>query len=241
MKLNYVSVMILAGSFLLTNLPIIHAQSNQNNPANPPVSAVIRPDLNIGSQGEFVRELQAALKLLGYYNSEIDGMYGQNTARAVSLFQENAQLNATGVVNQQTWNRLFPLTSPNTNNPTVTVATNPTSTNSPNTTNNNQSTTTNNNRSTTTNNNSSTTTNTNPPSSNNRRRAEDLPILKEGMEGDEVKLLQERLKSLGFYNGVIDGVFGPNTLQAVMAAQTYFRLEGDGIVGLQTWKKLLGQ
>lgn len=68
---------------------------------------------------------------------------------------------------------------------------------------------------------------------------ENLPLLKEGMNGESVTLLQKRLKTLGYFSGVVDGVFGPRTLEAVIAAQTAFKLDGDGIVGSQTWQKLL--
>lgn len=66
-----------------------------------------------------------------------------------------------------------------------------------------------------------------------------LPLLREGMDGESVTFLQKRLKTLGYFSGVVDGVFGPQTLEAVIAAQTALKLDGDGIVGSQTWKKLL--
>jgi N-acetylmuramoyl-L-alanine amidase len=245
MKFAHFSVLIVASSLVFCSPLYAQAQSNVNNNS----STINRPDLNMGSRGEFVQELQAALKLLGFYDSTVDGIYGEQTALAVTRFQQNALLNANGLVNQQTWNRLFPV-SPNNiastpTTPSVTVATSP-----PNNTNNTNTPPTNPTptNSTPTN---PTPTNTNPPNNtnrpnnntpvNSRTRAEDLPLLKEGMEGDAVKLLQARLKALGFYNGDVDGIFGRNTLQAVIAAQIYFRLDGDGIVGLQTWKKVLGQ
>lgn len=67
-----------------------------------------RPVLQVGSQGVEVSELQAALKLLGYYDGAVDGEYSEQTAEAVSAFQKAAGLTANGIVDQQTWNRLFP-------------------------------------------------------------------------------------------------------------------------------------
>jgi peptidoglycan hydrolase-like protein with peptidoglycan-binding domain len=67
-----------------------------------------RPVLRTGSQGVEVSELQAALKLLGYYTAEVNGVYGESTAKAVSEFQAAANLPVTGVTNQATWDRLFP-------------------------------------------------------------------------------------------------------------------------------------
>ena len=52
-------------------------------------SAPIRdlPDLKWGNQGTLVTELQQLLKKLGYYNDEIDGLYGPLTTEAVFQFQ----------------------------------------------------------------------------------------------------------------------------------------------------------
>ena len=35
--------------------------------------------VTIGSQGNTVKEIQKALKYNGYYNGEIDGIFGENT------------------------------------------------------------------------------------------------------------------------------------------------------------------
>lgn len=59
------------------------------------------------------------------------------------------------------------------------------------------------------------------------------------MRGSAVSRLQERLRTLGFYNGAIDGVFGAETQTAVQAAQQKFNLEPDGVVGPATWTALL--
>ncbi|WP_414582000.1 peptidoglycan-binding protein [Scytonema sp. PCC 10023] len=75
--------------------------------------AINRPTLQVGSKGERVTELQAALKLLGYYTGTVDGVYNESTVLAVSRFQEAAGLKADGVVDATTWQKLFP------NEPTV--------------------------------------------------------------------------------------------------------------------------
>ncbi|XGV94954.1 MAG: peptidoglycan-binding protein [Leptolyngbya sp. BL-A-14] len=66
-----------------------------------------------------------------------------------------------------------------------------------------------------------------------------LPVLKQGTRGPAVVALQERLRSLGFFKGAADGVFGAETLTAVKAAQRSFKLEPDGVVGAGTWSALL--
>ncbi len=60
------------------------------------------------------------------------------------------------------------------------------------------------------------------------------PILKKGSVGDVVKLLQEKLKIIA------DGIFGTNTKEAVLAFQINNGLSADGIVGKNTWSKILG-
>ncbi|NMG05397.1 peptidoglycan-binding domain-containing protein [Brasilonema sp. UFV-L1] len=67
-----------------------------------------RPTLQIGSKGERVTELQAALKLLGFYTGTVDGVYSESTVLAVSRFQEAAGLKADGIVDATTWQQLFP-------------------------------------------------------------------------------------------------------------------------------------
>ncbi|WP_193195825.1 peptidoglycan-binding domain-containing protein [Nostoc sp. MG11] len=70
--------------------------------------SINRPTLKVGSQGERVSELQAALKLLGFYSGAVDGIYNDNTASAVSRFKQAAGLSPDGVVDASTWQKLFP-------------------------------------------------------------------------------------------------------------------------------------
>ncbi len=76
----------------------------QVNPGN----SVNRPTLKVGSQGERVAELQAALKLLGFYSGAVDGTFSENTASAVARFKQAAGLNPDSIVDASTWQRLFP-------------------------------------------------------------------------------------------------------------------------------------
>jgi peptidoglycan hydrolase-like protein with peptidoglycan-binding domain len=63
--------------------------------------------------------------------------------------------------------------------------------------------------------------------------------LKEGMSGSDVKALQERLASLKYYPGPIDGQFGSDTQEAVWAFQEVNHLSVDGIVGPGTKNALV--
>lgn len=55
--------------------------------------------------------------------------------------------------------------------------------------------------------------------------------------GSNVKLIQSRLKALG-YNVAPDGRFGPITEKAIKAFQKANKLASDGLVGKNTWNKL---
>lgn len=63
-------------------------------------------------------------------------------------------------------------------------------------------------------------------------------VLKKGDSGDDVKILQTRLKELGYYGTEIDGKFGRFTLGAVLAFQLENDLATDGVCGPATLKKL---
>ncbi len=120
--------------------PLKIAQTTSGTPR----SSFNRPTLKVGSQGESVSELQAALKLLGFYTGKVDGVYNPTTATAVSRFKQAAGLKPDGIVDASTWQKLFPAEtvassptpSPNANpssfpsptsNPEPTPATSPTS------------------------------------------------------------------------------------------------------------------
>ena len=54
----------------------------------------------------------------------------------------------------------------------------------------------------------------------------------------EVSTLQELLSKRGFYNGAVDGIMGPQTRTAIVAAQQSYGLVADGIAGTQTLSAL---
>ena len=65
------------------------------------------------------------------------------------------------------------------------------------------------------------------------------PLLKIGASGNITKLLQEKLTSLGYGTNGVDGIFGNGTKNAVIKYQKSKGLSADGIVGQNTWRKLL--
>lgn len=225
-----------------------------------------RPILRIGSEGEPVSELQAMLKLLGYYSGTVDGVYREDTAAAVASFQQAVGLQADGVVGPDTWNSLLPPSppaavattpgtvppansggtsfpspsvspTPSASSPTPTPTPAPVATPTP----------------TPTPSPAPPAPEATPPSPEETTLEEtvpegtsseepllvDLPILRLGTRGPAVERLQDRLKALGFFDGPVDGIFGEATQSAVQAAQRNFDLEPDGVVGPATWSVLL--
>ena len=71
-----------------------------------------------------------------------------------------------------------------------------------------------------------------------------LHLLSKGCAGPEVKTVQRILFAAGFVGEdneylTLDGAFGKNTKYAVMEMQKKCNIESDGIVGAETWNKLL--
>ena len=65
------------------------------------------------------------------------------------------------------------------------------------------------------------------------------PMMKKGARGNITKLLQEKLVSLGYNTNGIDGIFGSGTVNAVRLYQRANSLVVDGIVGKNTWRKII--
>ncbi len=62
--------------------------------------------------------------------------------------------------------------------------------------------------------------------------------LRYGDSGDDVILLQNRLKELGYFKATVDGSFGSSTRQAVRDFQQTNGLSVDGVAGSKTYAKL---
>ncbi len=56
-----------------------------------------------------------------------------------------------------------------------------------------------------------------------------------GSRGPYVKLIQSLLRRIGYNPGLVDGIFGPQTRQAVIAFQRDNGISPDGVVGPITW------
>lgn len=82
---------------------------------------------------------------------------------------------------------------------------------------------------------------TRPPVLAAYQNTDTVPTIDLGAEGAIVADIQTFLAQTGDYSGPIDGVFGATSAQAVAAFQARHGLAVDGVVGSQTWQKLLAQ
>ena len=62
----------------------------------------------------------------------------------------------------------------------------------------------------------------------------DAAVVAWGDKGDQVTLIQQKLKQYGYFSGTVDGVFGKQTYDAVVWFQRKNGLKVDGAVGEST-------
>ncbi len=167
-----------------------------------------RPILKLGAEGTDVTEVQALLKLLGYYEDVVNGRYAESTLIAVTRFQESAGLSQDGILGLQTWAKLLPAveTLPSAETQPASPAAKPAPKPA-------------------------------EPKPAEPIPSK-YPILRKGAKGDAVVRLQNRLRSIGLLQAPADGDFGAATELALKAAQQKYNIESDGVVGEATWRVL---
>ena len=62
---------------------------------------------------------------------------------------------------------------------------------------------------------------------------------KKGKKGVYVLIAQDSLNTLGYDTGGLDGIFGVKTRNSVISYQAKNNLSQDGIIGVNTWRKLM--
>ena len=67
--------------------------------------------LQRGDSGMWVRQVQARLKQVRWFDGRVTGRYGGSTVEAVEGFQAKREIPVTGEVDRRTWGRLLAMTS----------------------------------------------------------------------------------------------------------------------------------
>jgi peptidoglycan hydrolase-like protein with peptidoglycan-binding domain len=199
------------------------------------VSSVLA--LEKGDRGPSVRNLQQQLKRTGFYQAPITQVYDTSTQDAVRRFQRAAGLDVNGVAGSVTVQKLEGWRTPTEGSQARKTSTDSVATRT--STENPQA------RRTTAENSVATRTSTENPQARrtttensvaSKRRTSNY--LQKGDEGEEVRVLQERLRIAGFFTGNSTGIYGPITEDAVKRFQETYNLASDGVVGPATLAKL---
>ena len=64
-------------------------------------------DMKNGDIGSDVKQVQKALKALGYYNGATDGIFGSNLAECIKKYQKTNKIWHSGVMNKTTYKLLM--------------------------------------------------------------------------------------------------------------------------------------
>ena len=154
------------------------------------------------------------MKILGYYDGEIDGDYGKGTTAAVKAYQKAKGLDADGYAGELTVKSIFGSCSSR----TLTTQTAPGKEDS-----------------------SSGSSSSRYATVDSLAEIGSAPDKCElGDSGSDVVKLQQALEFLGYYNGSIDGSFGKGTEAAVKAFQKRRGMKADGIAGAATLRVIFG-
>ena len=191
-----------------------------NGATKPPAYRTVtnRPDggyvsLKMGDSGQPVVRLQSALRRAGYYKGNSDGNFGTSTYQAVLAYQKDHKMQTNGIASVNMQQDLF--TQAPKAAPTRTPKPSPTPTKKP----------------------TATPRVTNPPS---YRTVTEAPpdsnyiTLQMGDQGVPVQMMQEILKSRGYYKGAVNGHFDLATYNAVIAFQQAKGLKATGVANAAT-------
>ena len=162
-----------------------------------------------GEKGYRVQLLQAALNKLGYSCGEVDGSYGRATRKAVQAFQRANKIGVNGKAMKKTLQKIEQLLG---NDLPVVAKTTSAQTTAA--------------------------SGTAGTAAAAVTQAQPGRTLRSGDRGDDVKSLQSRLASLGYYTGNLDGIYGDSTAAAVKSFQIRCSLKTDGVAGPKTYAKL---
>lgn len=180
--------------------------------------------LRAGDSGDAVKRLQERLKELDYFTGTPDGAYGSTTVSAVRKFQTRLGLDSTGIASATLQRLLFSSMAPAYSEndydfPDDSGADDTGSEDDDHT-------------STGTGGSSSSGSGSTEPSS------AQYVQLSRGDSGTRVRQLQQRLKTLNYYSGTVDGVYGSGTEAAVKLFEKVYGKTQTGVATVSLQKKL---
>jgi N-acetylmuramoyl-L-alanine amidase len=108
-SMRKIAIAAMACALFLPTLTVGVAKTMENAGAEHVIveeTATAAAVLRQGATGGEVKEVQRRLKLWGYYNGSVDGVFGAGTKKAVIAFQKKNGLTADGVVGKSTYKAL---------------------------------------------------------------------------------------------------------------------------------------
>ena len=94
----------------------LQGECNNQGFSNQPVDGICGaktlagcPTLELGAKGNITKLLQKVLKAFGIANLKIDGIFGEETYKAVIAYQKLKLLTPDGIVGPNTWKALLGL------------------------------------------------------------------------------------------------------------------------------------
>lgn len=188
-------------------------------------TTVVYQQLSTGDSGDDVKKLQQRLKDLKYYTGAVDGRYGSALTTAVKRFQSTLGLDTTGIATANLQRMIYSSAAPTYTGNSYTDTDNTitfgdtddqdyeaTATRKPSSSSNSSD------------------------SSDDEDSGTGYTALSFGDTGTRVRSLQSSLKTLGYYNGSLDGVYGSGTVAAVKRFEKAYGKTQTGIAtkALQT-------
>lgn len=187
-------------------------------PSPVPTYQVPSQTVKRGSKGASATLVQQRLKELGYYTGSVDGNFGSGSVSALKAFQQKNGLTVDGVAGDSTYTVLFSyLAAPAVDIPTlapVTASPTPTATPVP------------------------TASPTPPPVYPTNITKSNVTVIRKGVTGSAVLLLQQRLTELGYYTAAMDSVCSDADVTAITLFQQKNGLDADGVAGYDTQRVL---
>jgi N-acetylmuramoyl-L-alanine amidase len=105
-SMRKIAIAAMACALFLPTLTVGVAKTMENAGAEHVIveeTATAAAVLRQGATGGEVKEVQRRLKLWGYYNGSVDGVFGAGTKKAVIAFQKKNGLTADGVVGKSNY------------------------------------------------------------------------------------------------------------------------------------------